>query len=110
MSFASKCAVRVLCRASRLRHATRLEIVEDEIRGDASIEAPSCCIPYRLGVSHRRARDQERLSSSTVGGMQIRRRGNRLNTSLQFWKLKNLFKSPAQCRHTSMDRFISFRI
>ena len=41
----------------RHNFTTRLEIVVDLI--DAPLEAPSCCIPYVLGVPHRR--DQERL-------------------------------------------------
>ena len=59
------CATRRACAAPHVAPAllrtftTRLEIVVYEIWGDASIEALSCCIPDRLGVSH--CRDQERL-------------------------------------------------
>ena len=57
------CAARRACvaphvaPAPRRNFTTRLEIVVDLI--DAPLEALSCCIPYVLGVSHRR--DQERL-------------------------------------------------
>ena len=62
---ARSCAARHACAAphvapaQRRNFTTRLETVVDEIWGDASIAAPSCCNPHRLGVSHRR--DHARL-------------------------------------------------